>query len=128
MIQDFYKRKKLLIFFFRSKFVRKNHQFFDQAITSLCSNAEYVDEKPIVWSISMYLNMVCHQFDGDTSTVMANFSTLPIGMYSIRENPHDPNQYDFHSNSMLIESNLNFSSFFFLSLFIESPLLAITNE
>lgn len=64
------------------------------AVTSLCSNVDYVDAKPLVWTFSIYLNMVCYQFDDEMSEILANYSTLPIGMFTMRENPHDPNKYE----------------------------------
>lgn len=63
-------------------------------MASLCSNVDFVGAKPLVWTFSIYLNMMCHQFDGDSSEIIASYGTLPIGMFTMRESPHDPNKYE----------------------------------
>lgn len=79
---------------FRSKFVKQDKQYADVAVASICSNVDYDNAKALVWTLSIYLNMVCRQFDNESFEIIANYSTLPIGMFTMRESPHDPNKYE----------------------------------
>lgn len=74
--------------------MKQDKQYPDVAVTSLSSNVDYIGAKPLVWTFSIYLNMVCHQFNDESSEIIANYSTLPIGMLTMRESPHDPNKYE----------------------------------
>lgn len=40
----------------------------------------------------MHMQMICRKIVGDSSQIIANMHTLPIGMVAIRECPHDPHR------------------------------------
>lgn len=74
------------------KFAESQEVFSDTAVIGVCSNKDFNIENPIVWTFSMHLHLVGRRFVNDTSEVVAKYSTLPIGMYTIRECPHDQNK------------------------------------
>lgn len=53
---------------------------------------DYDFEVPIVWIISMHLNVTAYKINENAHETVVNYATLPIGMFSIRESPHDPNK------------------------------------
>lgn len=50
----------------------------------------------------MHLQIIGRKFTGDTSEIVANIATLPIGMLAIRECPHDPNRIAIAGNNKRI--------------------------
>lgn len=75
----------------RMDFIPVDADFSDTAVINICSNVEY-SSKPLVWTFSTYLNIIGHRFDDMSNHIFAKFSTLPIGMFALRECPHDPNK------------------------------------
>lgn len=76
-------------------FIPVDADFSDTAVINICSNVEY-SSKPLVWTFSTYLNIIGHRFDDISNQIFAKFSTLPIGMFALRECPHDPNKLVFN--------------------------------
>lgn len=76
----------------RPEFTCDESEYPDTAIFSLCSNKGNDSSTPMLWTFSIYLNVIGRKIDGDSSEIIANYSTLPIGMQAIRECPHDPNK------------------------------------
>lgn len=63
----------------------------DTAVTNICTN-DFNSNNRILWTFSTHLKIVGHHFNNDNSEIFANYATLPIGMFSIRECPHDPSK------------------------------------
>ncbi|XP_031640462.1 protein rigor mortis [Contarinia nasturtii] len=85
------------------KFILNRHDFPDTAVINICSNFEYKPVKSTVWTFSTHLNIVGHCFVGaETSEIIAKYSTLPIGMFSMRISPHDPNKIAIAGNNKRI--------------------------
>lgn len=82
-----------LVYHFRLKFTLDRQDFADTAVINVCSNFEYKPVKTTLWTISIHLNIVGHSFAGmESSEIVAQYATLPIGMFSLSICPHDPNK------------------------------------
>lgn len=77
---------------FSLKFNTVSTEYPDTAVINICSNVEYKPATPIVWTFSTHLNIIGHRFNGESSEIIAKYSTLPIGMFTLRECVHDPNK------------------------------------
>lgn len=68
--------------------------FIDKAVIGICDNAQNAENVKYLWTFSMHSQIICRKFlnQSNESEIVANYSTLPIGMYTIRECPHDLNK------------------------------------
>lgn len=74
------------------KFMASPVEYPDTAVINICSNVEYDRNPTILYTSSTHLNIVGHRFNEDSSEIFAKYSTLPIGMFTLRVCPHDPNK------------------------------------
>lgn len=85
----------ITVFFkrFSLKFSPIEAEYPDTAVINICSNVEYNRGQPIVYTSSTHLNIVGHEFNDESSEIIAKYATLPIGMFALRVCPHDPNKW-----------------------------------
>lgn len=94
---------KSFLFSLRShKSIELKEEFIDKSIIGICSNAHYEIDEKYVWTFSMHLQIIGRKFVGESSEIIAHISTLPIGMLSIRECPHNPNRIAIAGNNKRI--------------------------
>lgn len=77
---------------FSLKFTMLATEYPDTAVINICSNVEYNTGTPIVWTLSTHMNIIGHRFNDETSNIISKYSTLPIGMVTVRVCPHDANK------------------------------------
>lgn len=77
-------------------------EFIDKSIIGICSNADHEVDEKFVWTFSMHLHIIGRKLVGDSTAIIANISTLPIGMLAIAECPQDPNRIAIAGNNKRI--------------------------
>lgn len=82
----------ILIFdlFFSEKFSEQPTQFNEKGIVGLCGSTG--PSASSYWTFSIFHQIVSRLYSNGTTEITGNYGTLPIGMYSIRECPHDLNK------------------------------------
>lgn len=76
----------------KEKCVAQNKNFNEKGIIGICSSADSTNETIYVWTLSIFSQINSRLCKNGSDEIIGKYSTLPIGMYSIRECPHDSNK------------------------------------
>lgn len=76
----------------REKCVELNSSFSERGVIGLCGTTDPQTRTSYVWTFSIHSRIIARSYVNGGLNIMGNYSTLPIGMYAIRECPHDLNK------------------------------------